>query len=253
MKFLLLTLFINTSCAYFQIIGAEKKEVKKLKGPLNYEFVDTSGTFLKKRHKGFDRNKNLVVKSEISFKGKNSPPVERLISLSRTNNNVNGVELLMPTKSEVIYWFDGKKYLSSIYFDAEKNEVRAISKSEEKEWNKITKRKVHPSRKAYCFFSQVIECVRKSGFFKRARSSRSGSMNLEIVWDGYPFFNEQYLNNKEDLVVPAKFSFASKEAAGIYKYTLDVDGQVVHYLIYRDEHLAKMFWVAQGISQTLME
>ena len=57
--------------------------MKKLKGPLSYEFVDTSGTFLKNANKGFDRNKNLVVKSEISFKEKNSPPVERLISISK--------------------------------------------------------------------------------------------------------------------------------------------------------------------------
>ena len=46
----------------------------------------------------------------------------------------------MPTKSEVTYWFDGKKYLSSIFFDAEKREVRVISKSEEKEWNKNNKK-----------------------------------------------------------------------------------------------------------------
>ena len=66
-------------------------------------------------------------------------------------------------------------------------------------------------------------------------------MNLEIVWDGYPFFNEQYLNNKEDLIVPGKFSFASKEAAGIYKYTLDVDGKLFTILFIEINILLKCF------------
>ena len=92
-----------------------------------------------------------------------------------------------------------------------------------------------------------------SGFFKRARKTRSGSMNLKIIWDGHPFFNEQYLNNKKEIISSGKLSFMSKETSGLFKYALKVDDQIIHYFIYDDKYLAKMFWVSQGISQTLME
>ncbi len=234
-------------------IKAKKSETRKLNGDLKYEFVDTMGSFVKLRQKGFNSKKNLVVKSIIYRENKSDFPVEKLISISKKNHQISEVKLLMPLKSEVTYWFDGSRYKSTISIDSSSNKLTVVSRSKEKQWNLKKEKPINLKKNAYCFFSQMIECVRESGFFQRARVTRSGSMKIEVIWDGHPFFNEQYLNNKSEIISGGKFSYISKEAQGVHKYALSIDGQIINYFIYDDQYLAKMFWVSQGISQTLME
>lgn len=254
MRFSILIILLSlSSCAYVNILKTRKAEVKKLNGDLKYEFNDTMGSFIKLRKKGVDSDKNVVVKSIIFTQNNEDNPVEKLISISNKNASIKDINLLSPIKSEVVYWFDGKRYKSSILVDEKNQELEVVSRAQEKEWNKRTKIKVDLKGKAYCFFSQISECVGQTGFFEKSRLKKSGAMNLQIIWDGFPFFNEQYLNNKTDIVSRGKFAFVSKETNGLYKYALNIDGQVIHYLIYEDKYLAKMFWVSQGISQTLME
>ena len=254
MKYLtIIILFLNTSCAYFKLISAKKQETKKLHGELKYEFVDTMGSFIKSRNKGFDSSKNLVIKSKIYQNSNEQSPVERLISISKMGEKINKINIVRPLKSEAIYWFDGNKYKSYIEFDEKNNQYISKAIAKEDTWDKYQKVKIDIGKKAYCFFSQLIECIEHSGFLKLSREKYSGAMNIEVIWDGFPFFNEQYLNNKKSMISTGKFKFLQKEAKGIYKYALNIDGQVIHYFIYDDKHLAKMFWVSQGISQTLME
>lgn len=246
-------LFFISSCAYMKIINTDNREVEKLSGDLKYEFNDTTGAFIKLRQKGMDSNQNKVVKSIIYTENKKDTPVEKLVSISKQNDEVSGIKLLTPLRSEVVYWFDGNRYKSSIRLDSEKKTYIINSFGKEKEWNRTKKLEIESSKKAYCFFSQLVECIEYSGFFEKSRRSKSGSMNLEIIWDGYPFFNEQYLNDKDNVSARGKISYAGKETIGLHKYSLKVDGQVINYSIYRDKYLAKMFWVSQGISQILME
>lgn len=254
MKFsiLITTLFLS-SCAYVNMLKVKKEESKKLNGDLKYEFVDTMGSFIKLKKTGLDTHKNIIVKSIIYAENKENAPVEKLISISTPSQKISNIKLLEPHKSETVYWFDGQRYKSIISINQSSQQITAIAIASEKEWNKKKVFKINLNKRAYCFFSQIIECVKESGFFEKSRVQRSGAMNLEIIWDGFPFFNEQYLNNKTNLMSRGKFSFVGKETKNLFKYALNVDGQIIHYFIYQDKHLAKMFWVSQGISQTLME
>ena len=250
---LFLVLISTYSCAYFKVINAKKSETQKLQGNLKYEFVDTMGSFVKLRQKGLDNEKNIIVKSKIFFEGKEEKPVEKLISISSKQKLQKDLRLLQPRKSEATYWFDGHKYKSTIVFDETRRQFLVQSRSTDKTWNKTYKFPLGKKIKAYCFFSQVVECAISSGFFLKSRLAKSGAMNMDIVWDGYPFFNEQYLKNKREIMSRGKLSYSGKEAAGIHKYSLNIDGQMINYFIYEDKYLAKMFWVSQGISQTLVE
>ena len=236
-----------------RIISIDNREVEKLQGDLKYEFNDTTGSFIKLRKKGFDSLQNNVIKSIIYSENKIETPVEKLVSISGKNNNVKKLNLLQPLKSEVVYWFDGNRYKSTINYDSVEKQYVVRSMGKEKEWNRIVRLKVGDKKKAYCFFSQIVECAEVSGFFERSRKSKSGAMNVQVIWDGYPFFNEQYLNDKKSVSSKGKLSYIGKETTGLHKYALNIDGQVIHYFIYRDKYLAKLFWVSQGISQVLME
>jgi len=250
---ILIALFIFSSCAYVNILKSKSEEDKKLSGDLKYEFNDTMGSFIKLRKKGLDSSKNIVVKSVIYSPRKEDSPVEKLISISNKDIVESDLKLLKPLKSEVIYWFDGKRYKSSISIDEKNKELKVISRAKEKQWNKAKKFSIDFNGKAFCFFSQIAECAAQAGFLEKSRLKKSGAMNLTVIWDGFPFFNEQYLNNKDEVFSRGKFSYVGKETSGLHKYALNIDGQVIHYSIYRDKYLAKMFWVSQGISQTLME
>ena len=73
-------------------------------------------------------------------------------------------------------------------------------------------------------------------------------MNLNIVWDGFPFFNEQYLNQNNVAVQRGRMVYV-EESKGMLKYQLEVDDQILFYFLDSKFRLKNFYWVAKGISQ----
>ena len=96
------------------MLKVKKSESTKLNGKLKYEFVDTMGSFVKSRQRGLNSDNQIVVKSKIFSESKSDYPVEKLISISKDRKRSGDLKLLSPVKSEVVYWFDGKRYKSTI-------------------------------------------------------------------------------------------------------------------------------------------
>jgi hypothetical protein len=248
-KYLIVTsILLLNSCAYLKkITTTEKVENKKFN---SYKLVDQTGTFKLDRVKGYTADKKFVIKKKLFDLNKAGKEVEQSITISVPKNVADGVSVIEPEKSESIYWFDGKKYKSIINFDRSRKKITVNLESPDANWNGKKSTTLTNENAVYCFFSQLIECVQRTNFLRLSRKKKVGEMNLFVLWDGFPYFNEQYLQSSSRIISPALFRYLGSTKEGYIKYELEVEEQIIFYFVSRDSHLAKMYWVSQGLSLT---
>ena len=121
-------------------------------------------------------------------------------------------------------------------------------KSPEKQWNGRRKIPFPNGTGAYCFYSQVIDCANISNFIKKSSEKETGKMNFHIIWDGYPYFQEQFDNLPSEIFSAASLEYDGRNKMGQRRYTLNVAGQAIFYFIDSKNRLVKQYWVAQGLS-----
>ena len=64
--------------------------------------------------------------------------------------------------------------------------------SPDKKWNGVKQVKFPVKGIGlYCFFSQLIECAKYTGFLSKALDANAGQMNFYLLWDGFPYINNQ--------------------------------------------------------------
>ncbi|MAW07433.1 MAG: hypothetical protein CME61_04020 [Halobacteriovoraceae bacterium] len=232
-----------TSCAYVDILTTGKTKSDDLKSNQAYNYKDASGTYFLHRKFGNNSKGDFVLKKLLK-KSSGGKYLERFVSISAKKQFNPKVKYLNPKMSETVFWLSGKKHKSLI--NISNNVIEVETSINNKRGTRyrfdITNEKLN------CFFSQLTECVALTNFFNIAQKKKMGQMNFNVIWDGFPFFHEQYLNQKSEVVQSARLTYLEK-AKNSYKYQLEVDDQIIFYFLDDNLKLKKFYWVALGVSQ----
>ncbi|WP_164848514.1 hypothetical protein [Halobacteriovorax sp. HLS] len=243
-----------SSCAYIkQMSGGSvfsntpqgsntAKVVKK------FQLNDKAGKFFVVREKGFNKSKNQFIVKKSVQNPDSGKELEKLIVISKLGNIKKKLSILKPDISEYSVWFDGKRYTSTMKVNSKTRSMEVSLNSPEKQWQ--GKRNIpFPSGKGvYCYFSQITECARATGFIEKAINNDGGSMKVVIIWEGYPYFQEQYLNVPNSVFSLGTFEYDGRNANGERRFTLRTNNQSIFYFIDNNFELEKKFWVSQGFS-----
>jgi hypothetical protein len=214
-----------------------------------YELSDNSGKFILERESGFaNKGKDFVVKTLVKNKDGKGKVLERSVTISNFGTLKGKVRVLRPKVSQYSVWFDGKKYFSEFNLNIKKKSLDLKMISPEPQWKGEKSFPFPKGTGVYCFFSQLIECVKATGFLNLSSGKGAGEMNFHIIWDGYPYIQEQYLNLPGEVFSQAVFKYDGVTAKGDYKFTLFFQGHSIFYFLNKLGVLTKLFWVSQGMT-----
>ena len=248
---LILILFVLASCSSFQrkkTLPPSKPETK------NYIFKDRTGEFILERKSVLNAEKKVViVKQTLSTNGTDDEEgtniLEESTSYSTPGILKDKINILRPAKSLYHVWFDKKKYTTEMKLNTKTKKLDITVDSPEEKFN--SSKKISLPRKntgVFCFFSQLVECVRATEFFNKAIDNEAGTMNFHIIWENYPFHQELYSEFPNDILSQVSLEYDGKNSKGEYRFTLQLPNQTIFYFLDKNTELLKMFWVAQGIS-----
>lgn len=241
--FLLALLVFFTSCSSFFSKGSQKQ------GKTQYSYVDISGRYGLVRENKLIKRK-LVSRVQISSsQGSTLKPLEKSIMVSQigTIQDKDGRTLVVrPYASEFTVWLDGKRYHSKMRLNSKKKSMIVDLDSPESKW-KGRSSVPFPKGKQFCFFSQIPECLYHNNFLARSQNRQGEAFTFFVVWDAYPYLQEQYSGMGSHLFTPAFVKYDG-EYKKLLRFQVEVGGQTVLYHFSKSYDLVKMFWIAQGIS-----
>lgn len=245
----LLFSFLLSSCSTTKGAKAIKKELAK--GEERFSYTDKNGQFLLKISSGFNKTKKENIffsKRLLEIPGKDTDNIlEQSVTLSELGR-VKSLAILRPKISQYNVWFSGKKYFSELKMNPGKKAIDVRMVSPETQWNGTKQIKLPSTKALYCFFSQVVECAKTTGFLDTAIKKEAGSMNFYVIWEGYPYLNETFSDFPSQLISRAQFEFDGKTKENEYRLNLKVAGQSIFFVLDEKLQMKKMFWVSQGIS-----
>lgn len=217
----------------------------------SYIFKDKTGIFALERKSSLNKEKNLViVKQYISNSEESAEPniVEEVATYS-TPGLLKDVSVLRPTRSVFNVWFDKKKYSTEMKLNLKSHKLDVKVTSPEENLNG-TKQFSLPKKNTgvFCFFSQVLECVKATNFIHTAIDKDAGQMNFHVIWENYPFIQDQYADLPNEVFSSASFEYEGKNEKGEYKFTLQLPNQAIFYFVDKNADILKIFWVSQGLS-----
>lgn len=244
---LILTLILITGCSQF---NAEKITLKSDKS----FFIQTeeAGTYEVIKESGFDKDERFVTKTSVAPVDNKNNFVEKSVTISKKLKLSSEVEFLVPHKSESIYVLDGKKYKSVLEFDYKKNIISIDMNTPEEHWNGHKTFSIPKNSGAICFYATVIECGVISTFIAKAIENNGGEMSFMLVWEGYPFFQEQFLNIPSVPITDATLSFDGKNN-NLYRFILTAAGQSQFYMVKDDGSIENHIWSSQAYSRMKRE
>lgn len=254
--FIILILGLS-SCSFFTRNSNSNQKISSLfpKNKIRFKLTDKAGEFLLYKEVGYKKSdKTYVSKQEVlPFNNDKTKILEQSITISKVGTVGKKLRIMRPEKSQYVVWFDGKKYISKMSLDRVNKSIKVKLISPEKQWNG-TKSYQFPDRKSiYCFFSQVLECASITGFFKKSIREQKGQMNFYIIWDGFPYFQEQYLNVPKGLFTKAVLNLDGSNKKGENRFSLSFGGQVIFYMLNKSGRFTKLFWVSQGMTMVADE
>ncbi len=247
-KLIILFIFFITSCSttnpqYLSIL-------KKANSKTHYILKDKSGTFNITREIGYRKKTNeLILKRKLTSSEKGDKFIlEKNIAISTPGILNKKTTILRPKISQYSVWFEKQKYFTEIKIDVLNKSLNVKMVSPEKQWSGEKLVKFPKGTGVYCFFSQLVECIQSTNFINLAIQRENGSMSLHIIWDGYPYFQEQYLNVPNELFTPAKFTYDGLNKSSEKRFSLNIGNQIIFYLFNNKREFVKMYWVAQEFS-----
>ena len=239
-----------TSCAFFNKTLRKDKTLSGGPTVMTYSLTDKSGKFELIRETGFIKSKNqYITKRQIFSTDGKRKLLEKSIAIS-TPGSFKGVNILRPKISQYSVWFEKKRYFSEMSISTKDKSMMVKLDSPEKQWRGESLRKFPKMTGVFCYYSQIIECANLSGFIDEATKKQAGSMKILIIWEGYPYFQEQYLNIPKDIFLNATLAYYGKNQNNERRFTLKFADQSIFYFVDNKNRLLKMFWVSQGLSVT---
>lgn len=217
-----------------------------------YEFKDKSGSYRFKRESGpIAKTKNLfAVKQTLygqSRDGRNEV-MERSVVVAKAGNIKGKLPIWRPEKSEYTVWFDGKEYSVQTQLDEKIKGLSLTLKSPDSKYSGVQQHRLPDLGGIYCYFSQIIECASAMGFIDKAIDNNGGVMNFYIVWEGYPFFQQQYVGLSEEVYTKATLTYDGENGGGTKRFSLSMDNQIIFYQLDSSHNIKAIFWPAQGLS-----
>jgi len=214
-----------------------------------YTYSDASGNYLYIREQKVI-NKRIVTRTQISInKGGSIKPLEKSVMISQMGtikDKKQRILVVRPFASEFTVWLEGKSYDSKMRLDQKTQSMIIDLNSPEAKWN--GKSTIHfPKGKQFCFFSQIPDCLYHNLFLAGAMANKSKAFSFYIVWDGYPFIQDQLNDIGSKLFTPAILKYESEEKS-ILKFEVEVNGQTILYHFSKAFDLVRMLWITQGIS-----
>ncbi|MBL6988636.1 MAG: hypothetical protein ISR65_02615 [Bacteriovoracaceae bacterium] len=244
---------LATSCAIWAPSSPKATSPHSLKKKLShrqskYYLTDKSGQYVEIRERFFDsKTKNFVLKRKVVDKENQSKVLEKNISFS-TPGMLNKIPSLRPNISQYTVWFDKKKYFSELKINTYTRNLDIRLNSPKKQWNGTQSIPFPKGTGVFCFFSQLIECVKATNFFTEATSRKVGQMTFHVIWDGYPYFQQQYGHVPEAVFSMANFVYVGQSKLGDVRFELTIADQIIQYHLDSSMDFKKMFWVEQGVS-----
>lgn len=236
-------LLFLTSCSSL-ISNGSPKETKQ-----HYSFADGSGKFVLSREHKLLKNK-LISRTQISSnQGSALKPLEKSIMVSQLGSikeNNKRVMVMRPFASEFTVWLEGKRYDSKLRLDIRSKSMLVELNSPEEKWKGKSSIPV-PKGKQFCFFSQIPDCLYHNLLLTKAKASKGESIPFYVVWEGYPYIQDQFSGVGTKLFAPATVKFDG-EHQSLQRFLVEVEGQNIVYHFSKSFDLVRMFWIAQGIS-----
>lgn len=248
-------LFIFMSGLIFTACGgvSSKKITESLQSHEDsFNYSDKNGQYTAKSSSGFDKKtKTFHTKRTLEIPGRSKDKIlEQSVVISSVGTLKKTTPILRPKISQYNVWFDGKKYSSELKINVAKKAIDIKMTSPESQWNGVKQIKFPSSKMATCFFSQVIECAKFSGFISKASEKKTGVMNFLVIWEGYPYLNETFSDFPSELFSTAQLEYDGKTKQSERRFNLRVAGQSIFYILNEKDVMTKMFWVSQGITMT---
>ena len=216
----------------------------------NYKFTDISGHFILDFESGTTKENEVYTKHRLIGEGSNKE-YERLVAISSVGSLHTGkyeIGVLRPKVSQYTVWFEKERYFSQIKIIPSKKILEVYIKSPQKKWNGLQRIPFQNSRGVFCFFHQIVDCVKITGFLSKAIERQVGKMSLTIIWEGFPFIKEQY-SGIDGPFSTSVFSYEGRSKEGHFVFKLSLADQVLSYHFNKEKQLEKKFWVSQGLTQ----
>lgn len=243
-------LFFLSSCSFVKNVfptSSSDKFSKLASYKKTYQFIDKTGTYSMERISGIDAKTNRYF-TKYAVKSSDGQVLERSVVVSKLGKLKGDLPVFQPFASQFQVWFDKEKYESETRFDSKEKQVKVYLKSPEEKWSGVKEANLSNRSGLYCFLSQVIECAQFTGFLQKAVEMKNGKMSLNLIWEGFPYVQEQYLNLPEELLSDATLEYDGMNKEGEYRFTLSIIGNNVFYLLDKNFVPVKVLWPGQGIS-----
>ncbi len=245
MKYLCFLTLLLVGCSGLVTGGSPKQGVR------TFAYVDVSGKYSFVRETKLIKNR-LVTRTQIlAPQGSISKPLEKSVLVSQLGTIRDGRKrtlIIRPIAAEFSVWLDGKRYDAKQRLDVKSKAMLLDLTSPEEKW-KGKSSIPFPKDKQFCFFSQIPDCLYHNNFLARAKIDAKQSLGFYVIWDAFPFIQEQLAGVGSKLFSAASLKFEGQES-NVLKYQLEVDGQTVLYHFSKSYDLVRMYWVAQGITVT---
>lgn len=218
-------------------------------GKSTYTFVDASGTFKLVRETKLLKQKIGTRIQLIDTKGSRQKVVEKSVLLSQIGSiKIKDKRLLTvrPTASEFTVWLEGKRYFSQMKIDTKQKGMRLTLESPEEKWRGTSLIKF-PAGKYFCFYNQLPECLYHNYLLILAKENPNQKYDFYLIWDGYPFIQDQLSRVGQKLFAAASLKFDG-EIKGLFRYIVEVEGQMILLQLTESFDLVKVAWITQGIT-----
>lgn len=252
LRILLILIVVMIACGGCS--SPSKKMLAKSAEEQTYSYEDKSGQFiLKRQHKFIEEKNYYLTKSELIDPAAESQENEQTNVLENTAaisnpGSLGGVPIMRPYLSQHHVWFDGQRYSSEIRLNPEKKRLEVKLRSPEEKWNGNKNYLLPKGTGAFCFYSQLVDCIAFTGFFEKAVDNEGGEMNLHIIWDGFPYFMEQVQGMPTVPVSPASIQYDGVLDKEFYRFIVEHNDQTFFLVLDKQMQFNKLLWVAQGLS-----
>ncbi|RLA63232.1 MAG: hypothetical protein DRQ88_07815 [Epsilonproteobacteria bacterium] len=243
LKFIIFSLCLS-SCAFFNKVSTAPDEIApKVKN--KFKLKDGSGEYSLLVEAGPGKgDKTYVVKRTIETLGnKNRKTLEKSISIS---SKIEGE--LIPKISQFSVWYNKHRHFSQIEMDLKEKQIKVTWDSPDPKFNGIKYFPIKNDKIIFCFFTQVIECARQQGFLKKATKNEGGQLRMQIVWDGHPFFQQQFENFNTHVTSPAVLEYDGRNRRRQKRFSLKVEGNAIFYFVDKTNQLMGQYWIAKGLA-----
>lgn len=221
-------------------------------GKKDYIYRDKAGTYSFQRESGpVAKERSLyAVKQVLTGQALNgqSEIMERSVVVSREGTIKGKMRIWRPEKSEYAVWFDGKEYSTKMQLDEKNRALKVVNIDPELKEPKENLVRLSDSKTVYCFFSQIIECAQALDFINKSIENGNGQMNFNVIWEGYPYFQQQYVGLPEEVFSRAQLSYDGENERKIRRFSLNIGNQVIFYQLNTANEIVAIFWPAQGMS-----